>query len=172
MECNYSTMTTSSAVYLWYVIPTIRASIPWTAGRGPLVLVGWSLLKVPRDRKWRSRRLLLVSQLLLWAQYWYQLPVINQNHYNDVIMAAMASQISSPAIVYKADYSGAAQRKHQSSSSLVFVLGIHQWPVNSPHKGPVTRKMLPLGDVIRQKWQTEGRRRIVGWNWWLSARLK
>ena len=28
------------------------------------------------------------------------------------------------------------------------VMGIHQWPLNSPHKGPVTRKMLPLDDVI------------------------
>ena len=26
--------------------------------------------------------------------------------------------------------------------------GIHRWPVNSPHKGSVTRKMFPLGDVI------------------------
>ena len=29
-----------------------------------------------------------------------------------------------------------------------FVLGIHRWPVNSPHKGPVTRKMFPFNDVI------------------------
>ena len=26
--------------------------------------------------------------------------------------------------------------------------GIHQWPVNSPHKRPVTRKMFPFTDVI------------------------
>ena len=26
--------------------------------------------------------------------------------------------------------------------------GIHQWPVNSPHKWPVTRKMFPFDDVI------------------------
>ena len=26
--------------------------------------------------------------------------------------------------------------------------GIHRWPVNSPHKRPVTRKMLPFDDVI------------------------
>ena len=35
-------------------------------------------------------------------------------------------------------------RKHQSSTSLAFVRGFHRWPVNSPRKGPVTRKMLPL----------------------------
>ena len=26
--------------------------------------------------------------------------------------------------------------------------GIHQWPVNSPHKGPVTQKMFPFDDAI------------------------
>ena len=34
--------------------------------------------------------------------------------------------------------------------SLAFVLGIHQWLVNSPHKGPVTREMFPFDDVIMQ----------------------
>ena len=29
---------------------------------------------------------------------------------------------------------GAGHRKHQSSASLAFVRGIHQWPVNSQHK--------------------------------------
>ena len=37
--------------------------------------------------------------------------------------------------------SGADQRKHQSSASVAFVRGIHRWPVNSPYKWPVTRKM-------------------------------
>ena len=69
-------------------------------------------------------------------------------HYNDVIMGAMTSQITSLTIVYSTVYSDADQRKHQSSASLAFVRGIQRWPVNSPHKGPVTRKMFPLGDVI------------------------
>ena len=55
-------------------------------------------------------------------------------------MNAMASQIISLTIVCLTVYSGADQRKHQSSASLAFVWGIHLWPVNSPHKGPVTRK--------------------------------
>ena len=37
--------------------------------------------------------------------------------------------------------SGAHQRNHQSSASLAFVRGIHRWPVVSPRKAPVTRKM-------------------------------
>ena len=39
-------------------------------------------------------------------------------------------------------------KKLQSSASLAFVRGIHRWPVDSPHKGPVTRKMFPFDDVI------------------------
>ena len=63
-------------------------------------------------------------------------------------MSAMASQITSLTIVYSNVYSGADQRKHQSSTSLAFAWGIHRWPVNSPHKGPVTWKMFPFDDVI------------------------
>ena len=69
-------------------------------------------------------------------------------HYNDVIMGAMASQITSLRIVYSSVYSGAKQWKHQSSASLAYVRGFHRWPVNSPHKWPVTRKMFPFDDVI------------------------
>ena len=45
-------------------------------------------------------------------------------------------------------FSGADQRKHQSSALLAFVRRIHRWPVNSPHKGPVTRKIFRFDDVI------------------------
>ena len=61
---------------------------------------------------------------------------------------AMASQITSLTIVYSTIYSGAYQRKHQSSAPLAFVRGPHRWPVNSPHKWPVTREMLTFNDVI------------------------
>ena len=71
-----------------------------------------------------------------------------RGHYNDVIMNAIASQITSLTIVYSTLYSYADQRKHQNSASLAFVWGIHRGPVNSPHKWPVTRKMFPFDDVI------------------------
>ena len=63
-------------------------------------------------------------------------------------MGAMASQITSLTIVYSTGYTGADQKKYQSSGSLAFVRGIHRWPVNSPHKGPVTQKMFPFDDII------------------------
>ena len=65
-------------------------------------------------------------------------------------MSGMASQITSLTIVYSAVYSGAEQRKHQSSASLGFARGIHRGPVNYPHKWPVTRKMIPFDDVIME----------------------
>ena len=53
-----------------------------------------------------------------------------------------------PRHVYSTVYSGADERKHQSSASLAIVRWIHRGPVNSPHKWPVTRKMFPFDDVI------------------------
>ena len=69
-------------------------------------------------------------------------------HYSDVIMGTMASQVANLIIVYSTVYPGADQWKHQSSASLVYVRGIQRWPVNSSHKGPVTRKMFPFDDNI------------------------
>ena len=71
-----------------------------------------------------------------------------KSHYSDVIMSVMASQITSLTIVYSTVYSGADQRKHQSSASLAFVRGIHPWLVNSPHKRPVIQNMFPFDDAI------------------------
>ena len=69
-------------------------------------------------------------------------------HYIDGIMTMVASQITRLTVVYSIVYSGTDQRKHQSSASLAFVVGNSPGPVNSPHKGPVTRKMVPFDDVI------------------------
>ena len=88
-----------------------------------------------------KQHILQESKITTW-EHWKLL------RYNDVIMRAMASQITSLTIVYSTVYSGADQRKHQSSASLAFVRGIHRWPVNSPHKGPVTRKTFPFDDVF------------------------
>ena len=63
-------------------------------------------------------------------------------------MGAIASQITRLTIVYSTVYSDVDQRKHQSSASLAFVMGIDRWSVNSPYKWPVTRKMFRFYDVI------------------------
>ena len=69
-------------------------------------------------------------------------------HYTDVIMSAMASQITSLTIIYSIVYSGTDEREHQSSASLAFVRGIHRSPVNFPHKWPVTHKLFLFDDFI------------------------
>ena len=89
---------------------------------------------------WVARR--LKSPATVWV--FFQLV----QHYTDVIMSEVASQITSLASVYSTVKLGVDQRKHQSSASLAFVRGIHRRPVNSSHKGPVTRKMFPFDDVI------------------------
>ena len=72
-------------------------------------------------------------------------------HYCDVIMFAMASQITSLAIIYSTVYSGADQRKHHSSALLAFVRGIHRWPVNSP------QKMASNAENVSIWWRHHGR---------------
>ena len=63
-------------------------------------------------------------------------------------MGAMAFQITGLTIVYLTVYSGADQMKQQRPASLAFVREIYPWPLNSPHKWPVTRKMFPFDDII------------------------
>ena len=69
-------------------------------------------------------------------------------HYSDVIMGAIASEITSLTIVHSTVYSDADQRKNQSFASLACVRGIRRGSGKSPHKWPVTRKMFPFDDVI------------------------
>ena len=49
-------------------------------------------------------------------------------------MSPMASQMTGVPIVYSTVCSGANQRKHQNSSPLAFLRGIHRSPVNSPQR--------------------------------------
>ena len=80
------------------------------------------------------------------------------HHYSDVIMSEMGSKTTGVSIVYSTVCSYVDQRKHQSSASLAFVRGIHLWPVNSPHKGPVTRKSFHVmtsscySEIARELW--------------------
>ena len=109
-------------------------------------------LLIQRDRTWCYKTMTdhliksLVPSDVIWRhRSWTTLA----QHYNNFIMGTMASQITSLTIVYSTIYSGSDhQRKHQSSASLAYMWGIHQWPLNSPHKWPVTRKMFPFDDVI------------------------
>ena len=120
----------------------------------------WTLQ--PSDAIWRHIIALSFVQVmachLLYYLSQYRFSVVwtlrnKLSHYSDVIMGAMTSQITSLTIVYSTVYSGADQRKHQRSASLVFVRGIHRSSVNFPHKWPVTQKMFPFDDIIMIAWK-------------------
>ena len=76
--------------------------------------------------------MIFITYSMYFSGYWYHFynwhtyTHTKQPHYIDVIMGTIASQITSLTIVYSTVYSGADQRKHQSSASLAFVRGIHR----------------------------------------------
>ena len=106
---------------------------------------GW-WFETPSRPLWLSQ-IPLHPELTPWSSFlfcrWCKLP-----HSPAQPRMVRESQITSLTIVYSRSYSGANQRKHQSSASLAFVWGIHRWPVNFPHKRTVKRKIYPLDDVI------------------------
>ena len=78
------------------------------------------------DRK-RAKR----NEMWMWfaisvRHIWKCYSWLTLQHYVDVIMTTMASQITSLTVVYSIVYSDADQRKHQSSASLAFVWGFHR----------------------------------------------
>ena len=124
---------------------------------------GWNwleLVNLPRNP--RQETVTSFTQMTIKINKWWDngvsackwqiqsVTAVNWVHYNDVIMGAIASQMTSLTIIYSTVYSGADQSKHQSSASLAFVWGIHRGPVNSSHKWPVTRKIFPFDDVIME----------------------
>ena len=75
-------------------------------------------------------------------------------HYSDAIMSTMTSEITVVSIVCSRFCSGADKphqinKPHQSKLHVTgFLRVFHRWPVDSPHKGPITRKMFTFDDVI------------------------
>ena len=63
--------------------------------------------------------------------------------YNDVIMGAIASQITSLTIVYSAVYSDADKRKLQSSASMAFLRGIYR---------DLRRHRAHYDDIVMKQW--------------------
>ena len=88
---------------------------------------------------------------------------------SDVIMGAIASQITSLTLVYSTVYSGTDQRIHQSSASLAFVRGIHRGPKtsklrvngicegNSPATGEFPAQKASNAENVSIWWRHHGR---------------
>ena len=84
------------------------------------------------DDTWTRHRSPLLTAMLVWygEQPWGITPLAGSQgrtqHYDDVKMGAITSQITNLTIVYSTVYSDPDQRKHQRSASLAFVWGIHR----------------------------------------------
>ena len=126
--------------YIKHQLITFSAQGQWVIRQGQRSPAGqcWPRLIHAEWRIWSNR-----SHTCTKNTWYTHNPNAKQSrtHYNGFIMGAMASQITSLTIVYSTVYSGAYQRKHQSSA---FVRGIHRWPANSPHKRQVTRNFFLL----------------------------
>ena len=85
-------------------------------------------------------------------------------HYGDVIMGAIASQITSLMIVYSTFYSDADQRKHQSSASLAFCA----W--NSPGTGEFPAHMASYAENVSIWWRHHGQSPCAKGPWTSLAR--
>ena len=68
-------------------------------------------------------------------------------HYNDVIMGAIASQITSLTIIYSTVYSGADHRKRQSSALLALCAG------NSPVTGEFPAQRASYAENLSIWWR-------------------
>ena len=85
--------------------------------------------------------LIIINELtFIWGQF----PKTLQRCHND----RDGVSITGLTIVYWTVYSRRRSKETSNSASLAFVTRIHRWAMNSPHKGPVTRKMFPFDDVI------------------------
>ena len=91
---------------IWDAIALIMTSLLYSARTWPITSL---LIVTSHQQLWYWLRRIHLGYLL-WGRI--------SPHYNDVIMGAMASQITSLTIVYLAVYSGTDQRKHQISASL------------------------------------------------------
>ena len=69
-------------------------------------------------------------------------------HYNGVIMTTMASQITSLTRLFTQPFIETQIKETSKLRVTGLCVGNSPGPVNSPHKGPVTRKMFPFDDVI------------------------
>ena len=102
----------------------------------------YNLIEYVTGIKHTIRVLLCFSLVLIY----FVLRFLPTSHYSDVIMSAMASQMTGVTIVYSIVCSGADRRKHQSYASLAFVRGInrsekllfcHRWiSINSTSSTP------------------------------------
>ena len=140
----------------------------------PFVLgIHRSPVNSPHKGQWRGA--LMIPLICVWINAWVNNRVAgdlrrHRAHYDVIVMNDDDSYIighwrqefatdrcilsTAPASrLLTETFVQAQMKKNQSSVSLAFVRWIHRWTVNSPHKGPVTRKVFPFDNVIMRQFR-------------------
>ena len=140
--------------------------VNWTRGnkfhgnsnRNSIIFIQENVFKLSSARMaalLSRRRWAKEGQLRSWHTFASFVYELYWTHYSDVTMSILASQITCDSTVCLCVCLDEHKRKHQSPCYWPFVRGIHHTPVNSPHKGPVTRKSFPFDDVIMIEHRSE-----------------
>ena len=110
-------------------------------------VISWVAVGVsfPRDGK-------LPSLFCSWARSIWTTTVnthtdLTGYHYDDVTWPSCSLNSQSFDCMFN-NSCVPTSKKLQSPRYWPFVRGIHRWTVNSPHKGPLSRKKLPFEDII------------------------
>ena len=121
----------------------------WVNNLHHTVLHGCNYSSMSQSRCWFNWSLLVNGDPGRSANSVHDFWDVVYMHNRYVIMSTLA-QITGVWIVCPTVCSSRSKKtlNDQCSASLAFVRGIHRWPVDSPHKEPVTRKMFPFDDVI------------------------
>ena len=140
VHLQYSSNAQGSCLYVCWALVQVKLTY---------ILQVYSWTRLPQSN---GAILTTIGKLVIWIHetLWHNHDNINvaRNTLRCRHNGRVGVSYTSLTIVYFTVYSGADQRKHQSSESLAFVQGIHRWPVNSLHKWPVTRKKFQFDDVI------------------------
>ena len=133
--CNVSMIFFKVNATLWHDIHVCCYNVLWLPGLRLTVLFNVRYRVVSNQelmRKWA----------LIWTDW-------SRVHYSDVIMSAMASQITGISIICWTVCSGVDHTIHQSSAPLASVRGIHRWSTDGfPSQRACSGKMFPFDDVI------------------------
>ena len=111
--------------------------------------IGWRLSSSAASEFKSDWKLLTIdlTSSRLWEISWSDASCNIETHYNDVIMGAMASQITSLNIIYATVYSGPDQRIYQSSASLAICAR------NSPVTGEFPAQMASNAENVSIWWR-------------------
>ena len=111
----------------------------------------WSWwLETPSHSLWRHRNVLAICYHHQYQDFDYKWSTCQNQHYGQCMAPHKRHGLSNHRLI-ECLFSSLfmlTTKKISSPCYWPFVRGMHRWPVDSPHKGPETRKAFPCLDVI------------------------